>query len=100
MPELVEMGFPAHWTLDDLAMLPDDGHRYEIVDGGLHVSPPPGLPHQFAAQKLSVALELAAPPDLAVMQGIGVELDRTMFIPDVAVVSRSAVRGATVAKPA
>ena len=29
------------WTLEDLATLPDDGQRYELVDGGLVVTPPP-----------------------------------------------------------
>jgi hypothetical protein len=34
---------PVHplWTFADLEELPDDGYRYEIIDGSLHVSPPP-----------------------------------------------------------
>jgi hypothetical protein len=28
------------WTAADLAGLPDDGQRYEIIDGSLLVSPP------------------------------------------------------------
>lgn len=30
---------------DDLLDLPSDGHKYEIIDGGLHVSPPADIPH-------------------------------------------------------
>lgn len=28
------------WTYDDWLQLPDDGTRYEIIDGVLHMSPP------------------------------------------------------------
>jgi hypothetical protein len=30
-----------HWTYKDYAALPDDGHRYEIVDGVLYMAPSP-----------------------------------------------------------
>jgi Uma2 family endonuclease len=36
------------WTYDDLGKLPDDGRRYEIIDGVLFVSPSPRTPHQRA----------------------------------------------------
>ena len=35
-----------HWTVDDLAALPDDGNRYEIIDGELLVTPAPAWRHQ------------------------------------------------------
>lgn len=35
------------WTSAALELLPDDGKRYEIVDGKLHVSKQPGWHHQF-----------------------------------------------------
>ena len=35
------------WTVDMLDALPDDGQRYEIIDGELFVTPAPGYPHQF-----------------------------------------------------
>ena len=38
------MGMPAmqtKWTVDLLDALPDDGQRYEIIDGELFVSPSP-----------------------------------------------------------
>ena len=28
------------WSEPDLHLFPQDGHRYEIVDGSLHVTPP------------------------------------------------------------
>lgn len=36
------------WTVEDVLALPDDGNRYELIDGGLLVSPSPRLPHQAA----------------------------------------------------
>jgi Uma2 family endonuclease len=40
------------WTYKDYAALPDDGRRYEIVDGVLFMAPSPGRSHQKAAGKL------------------------------------------------
>lgn len=37
------------WTSRDLEHLPDDGKRYEIVDGELYVSKAPTLEHQYTA---------------------------------------------------
>lgn len=34
------------WTYDDYARLPDDGWRYEIIGGELHMSPAPNAEHQ------------------------------------------------------
>lgn len=34
------------WTYADYAALPDDGHRYEIVDGVLYMAPAPNVSHQ------------------------------------------------------
>lgn len=45
-----------HHTHEDLWALPDDGNRYEIIDGELHVSPSPRTRHQAAVLALSVAL--------------------------------------------
>jgi Uma2 family endonuclease len=33
-------------TVDDLEIMPDDGSRYEIIEGELYVSRAPGLTHQ------------------------------------------------------
>jgi len=50
------MGMPAtdrhDWTVDMLDALPDDGQRYEIIDGELAVTPAPGLAHQLVLSAL------------------------------------------------
>ncbi|HTE46367.1 MAG TPA: Uma2 family endonuclease [Gemmatimonadaceae bacterium] len=40
------------WTADDLQDLPDDGNRYEVIDGELFVTPSPTSVHQEAAGRL------------------------------------------------
>ncbi len=43
------MGMPAtigSWTVDMLDALPEDGQRYEVIDGELFVTPGPGEFHQ------------------------------------------------------
>ena len=36
------------WTVDDLHDLPEDGNRYEVIDGELFVTPAPPFKHQRA----------------------------------------------------
>ena len=43
MPQLKD-----HWTVAERDALPDDGNRYEVIDGALFVSPAPTLRHQAA----------------------------------------------------
>jgi Uma2 family endonuclease len=45
------------WTRADLARLPDDGNRYEVLDGELLVTPQASVSHQRIAIELSMALE-------------------------------------------
>jgi Uma2 family endonuclease len=40
------------WTSADLELLPDDGNRYEIIDGSLFVAKQPHWHHQFACSQL------------------------------------------------
>ena len=40
------------WTSRDLEILPDDGKRYEIVDGELYVSRQPHWHHQFVCNRI------------------------------------------------
>jgi Uma2 family endonuclease len=47
-------------TYDDLRAMPDDGHRYELVDGVLIVTPAPVARHQRAVARLIVLLAAAA----------------------------------------
>ena len=46
------------WTSKDLEMLPDDGKRYEIVDGELYVSKQPHYHHQRVCVRLTTLLEV------------------------------------------
>jgi Uma2 family endonuclease len=47
---------PGEWTYADYRRLPDDGRRYEVIRGFLHVSPVPSVAHQRALRQLFVAL--------------------------------------------
>src|SRR5262245_22713503 len=67
MPEPTSM----EWTVEMVHALPDDGNRYEVIDGELLVSPAPSLTHQRALGLLyhlllpyaeSVGLELLFAP--------------------------------------
>jgi Uma2 family endonuclease len=51
----------------DLEAMPDDGRRYELIDGELLVSPAPGWAHQEAGQTLYLILRAACPRDLRVV---------------------------------
>ena len=44
------------WTVEMLDALPDDGQRYEIIDGKLFVTPSPGEAHQDVVGQLLVHL--------------------------------------------
>ena len=48
------------WTRADLARLPDDGNRYEVLDGQLLVTPQASHDHQGIAAKFVILLELYA----------------------------------------
>ena len=39
------------WTVDQVRALPDDGNRYEVIDGELLVTPAPSWLHQQAAME-------------------------------------------------
>ncbi|MCP4363209.1 MAG: Uma2 family endonuclease, partial [Chloroflexi bacterium] len=40
------------WTYEDYLRLPDDGNRYEIIEGTLYVTNAPGYDHQFTVIEL------------------------------------------------
>jgi Uma2 family endonuclease len=78
-------------TYDDLRDAPDDGHRYEIVDGTLLVTPAPGAAHQSCVGRLFSLLDrarragevvLIAPTDYVVSAS-------TVLQPDLLVVRRA-----------
>jgi Uma2 family endonuclease len=65
------------FTVDEVDAFPDDGNRYELLDGFLLVTPGPGLPHQSVATELAVLLAtfLREEPDIRVWAP-GVLIDR------------------------
>ena len=87
-------------TVADLERTPDDGRRYELVDGVLIVSPAPLIPHQVVLLELSVLLDASLPDDLAVVPGVGVRMsDITELVPDLVVVHRRDLAGPKLTLP-
>lgn len=54
-------------TRADLDAMPDDGHRYELLDGMLVVSPAPSIAHQVVSKSLLQLLEAVCPAQLLVL---------------------------------
>ncbi|WP_328478948.1 Uma2 family endonuclease [Actinoplanes sp. NBC_00393] len=73
------------WTEPDLHLFPQDGHRYEIVDGGLHVSPPTDERHETLVESVVGTLRAAAPPGWWVCARLGIEIGTSNLVPDVTV---------------
>ena len=46
------------WTARDHATLPDDGHRYEIINGVLYMTPAPGTAHQASNTLIATYLTM------------------------------------------
>jgi Uma2 family endonuclease len=95
--------WPRHgqpFTVDDLDRMPDDGHRYELLDGTLIVSPAPGPAHQRAVAVLMALLEPACPPELVVFPNVRVQVAANSALEPDAVVARPAdVSGARLVQP-
>lgn len=88
-----EADLSRRWTIDDLAYLPDDGKRYELLDGELIMSPAPIPLHQRAVLRICDALSAACPPELEVfVSPIDYEISvDTCLQPDVVVMRRADV---------
>ncbi len=74
-------------TYDDVRRFPADGHRYELVEGVLLVTPAPNAEHQSVVRNLLVALSLAASEEHFVVPApfdFFVN-DATFFEPDIVV---------------
>src|SRR5713226_7954856 len=82
-----------HWTYEEYEALPDDGKRYEIVNGVLYMSPSPSWSHQEIVGRffryLSTYTETAALGG-AFVAPLDVELaPNTVFQPDVVVLLKA-----------
>lgn len=77
-------------TRADLAAMPDDGHRYELIDGVLVVSPAPRIAHQRAVASMYLLLHESCPAELEVLFApVDVALsDDTVMQPDLLVARR------------
>lgn len=51
------MSTSLRWTSADLEVMPDDGKRYEIIDGELYVSKQPHWHHQSVSARLYAVLD-------------------------------------------
>ncbi len=88
------------FTVDELDRMPDDGRRYELLDGVLIVSPRPRVLHQEVAFELAVQLNSACPPELRVIPEPAVQLTRlTEFNPDIVVIRQEHVLDAKLVEP-
>ena len=60
-------GFGGPFTVAELDRMPSDGHRYELMDGVLVVSPRPTTVHQFVAGRLHWGAQRICPEELCVV---------------------------------
>ena len=74
------------WRFDDLDDLPDDGNRYEVVDGNLVVTPPPTQLHQVVSRRLQQAVERSMPGGWEVFTDFALPMGTDGRLPDLAVV--------------
>lgn len=89
------MGMPhasAIWTADRVRTLPEDGKRYEAVDGQLLVTPAPGVLHQRAVSELGFLLRSCFQPEMGLEilhSPADIEMDdRTLVQPDLFITRR------------
>lgn len=88
--------YPGHVTVADLRELPDDGSRYEIIDGRLQVTPPASEDHQTPTKGIFKILEAVAPPGWRVLWDIGLRFpDGDSTVPDLVVLDPTTPRATT-----
>ena len=88
------------FTVAELDRMPDDGHRYELLDGALLVSPRPNNSHQEVAAELLGPLRAACPAGLRALPEPAVQLSRdTEFAPDLVVIRQDQLTERRVTRP-
>ena len=87
------LGPAGPWRFEQLASLPDDGRRYEVVDGHLVVTPPSTQDHQLVAGRLRQQIAEGCPPEWEVVQEYALPLGSDGRVADLAVVRRRALGG-------
>ena len=75
------------YTVAELEYFPDDGNRYELLDGVLLVTPAPEQVHQLVAGRLQARISMALPQSIGAVVGPGVVVSPpgTQLQPDVLV---------------
>jgi Uma2 family endonuclease len=84
-------------TIADLESMPDDGNRYELIDGELYVSTAPSLVHQTILMNIAAAFldYLREHPVGRIVPGVGVIFDDyNGVIPDLVFATNEAMRKA------
>lgn len=75
------------WTVEEVQAIPDDGNRYELIDGELLVSPSPTWTHQKGVLELAVRLrdyvKAHTVADIVIAPADVVYDSRTVVEPDV-----------------
>lgn len=92
------LGTTGEWTYSEYARLPDDGNRYEVIDGEVQVTPAPTPHHQMIVRRLLVQLaEYFEGRDLAiVLQDVDLLFQTGQFLrPDLLVVASDAKESIT-----
>jgi len=82
------------WTSADLEVMPDNGKRYEIIDGELYVSKSPTFHHQFACGQIFANLNSWSEQTGLGMANFGTGVifaDDDDVIPDVVWISRERI---------
>lgn len=88
------------FTVAELDRMPDDGRRYELLDGVLVVSPRPTTVHQAVAGRLLGILSNVCPSSLLAVPEPALQLaPQTEFVPDLVVVRLDHVGGAKFTEP-
>ncbi|MCA1712729.1 MAG: Uma2 family endonuclease [Actinobacteria bacterium] len=86
--------YEGEWTWEEFVLLESEtGERFELVDGALLVSPPPGNLHMAISRRLFRQLDAQCAPPLEAAFEVAVRIGRSARVPDLAVVRADAPVG-------
>ena len=90
MVTMTTLSAASPFTRADLAAMPDDGRRHELIDGILVVTPSPSRAHQHVLARLHLVMARACPDDLEILFApFDIALaDDTVMQPDLLVARR------------